>query len=313
MTELIISKDNDGKLIWEYIISLFPEKTKTSIKKNINSGNVKVNNTKIKDNYVLKINDKVKIYFNTKKINNNFEKCNITCSIFYEDENIIIFNKPKGLLCQEDKNEKNNTLNNFIKKYAFSKGYNVFECNNFSLIHRLDKNTQGLIIGSKKTENTRTLNTETKSKGIIKKYLTIVHGIPEKEEMEFNDYILKDQKLNMMKVFDKYVNHSKQIKTKIRLIRKLNNMSILEVEIHSGKKHQIRSHLAFHNLPIVGDYKYAGKKYQSKIKSQILISNEIIFNIKNESLSYLNNMKFKLYQTNNDDEIKKFLQDFKIL
>lgn len=313
MKEIIVIKEYEGKLLWEFILYLYPDKTKTSIKKSINNGDVKINNLKVKDNYLLKNGDSIKVYFRSKEKTQKYLNCNVNCKIVYEDKNILVMDKPKGVLSQEDKSEKINTLNNFIKKYASLNGYSDNEANDFSLIHRLDQNTSGLIIGCKNKEVTRKMNVQMARGNIVKKYIAIVHGKPKQNKIILRDFIHKDLNQNKMIVTSKKLEHSSEIITEVKLIHYFNNMSIVEVCIHSGKKHQIRSHLAFHNMPIVGDYKYQNKKYNSKIKSQILISNEIIFNLDDKDLNYLNDIKIKLIDLSNKEKINKFLQDVKLL
>ena len=308
MEKIVIIKSDENKKISSYIHSLFPDKTISFIKKNINRGNVKVNNKKVKDNYLLKENDVITLYLKNKiRSNDNYLKCNVKLNIFYEDENIIIIDKQKNLLCQEDANEKISTLNNAIRLYCFKKKiWDGSSLNEPSLIHRLDKNTTGLLIAGKNKEIVKILNEEMKNKNIIKKYIAFVHGNFKKEEMELKDYIKKHNSKNIMIVSNKKSDeYFKPINTNIKKIYSSNIYSILEVTISSGKKHQIRAHLSWYGFPIIGDYKYSNiNNYNNKEKSQMLISNEIIFNLKNSKLSYLNDIEFKKY---NPNEIKSII------
>ena len=300
MEKIVIIKSDANKKIASYIHSLFPNKTISFIKKNINRGNVKVNNQKVRDNYLLKENDVITHFLKNKiTLNNNYFKCNLKLNIFYEDDNIIIIDKQKNTLCQEDVNEKINTLNNAIRKYCFeNKLWDGSSLNEPSLIHRLDKNTTGLLIAGKNKEIVKILNEEMKNKNIIKKYIAFVHGNFKQEEMELKGYIKKHNSKNIMIVSNKKSDeHFKPIHTYLKKIYSSNNYSILEVTISSGKKHQIRSHLSWYGFPIIGDYKYSNTNhYDNKQKSQMLISNEIIFNLKNDKLKYLNEIQFKKYK-----------------
>lgn len=312
MKKIFVNKNDIGIALWKYLLNIFPNKTKSWIKREINKGNIKVNNKKVFDNYLIKLNDEIFIYSKIKN-DSKFLKCELNIEIFYEDDNIIIFNKPKGILSQEDKNEKINTLNNFIKKYIFLKEKDQKKADEVGLIHRLDKNTEGLIIGCKNKNVLKIMNSEMNKHNITKKYIAIVHGKPKKRILILKDYIKKDLSINKMIVSKNFIEHSKEITTKIKLIESIKDLSLLEVEIKSGKKHQIRAHLAFHKMPILGDFKYQNKKYISKIVGQALISNEVIFNIENDKMKYLNNMIFRLYDLNKKNEIEKILQKYLIL
>lgn len=123
MIKLKITKKDVNKKLCDYIKSLNDNLTITSIKREINKGSVKVNNSKVKDNYLLQENDELIIYLKIKKVNDKYLKTKIKQRIFYEDENIIIFDKDKNVSCQENENEKINTLNNYLKKYCYEKGY----------------------------------------------------------------------------------------------------------------------------------------------------------------------------------------------
>lgn len=308
MTRFKINKRDHNKKICDYIKSLNENLTITSIKRDINKGNVKINNHKVKDNYLLKENDEITIYLKIKKNNDRYLKTKLKPKIFYEDENIIIFDKDKNVSCQENENEKINTLNNYLKKYCYEKGYwngidNEYEpC----LVHRIDQNTMGLVIGAK-NKNVARIIKKNINQEITKKYLTIIYNRPIRKQGLLVDYILKDQYAkNKMIVSNKKIEHSSEIRTKYKCIYTNNDYSILEVELITGKKHQIRAHLAFHKMFIVGDTKYGIKNKKIDLSTQLLISNEIIFNLSDKKLCYLNEKKF--IKIKNPQDILKLIK-----
>lgn len=313
MFKIIITQANNNKPIWQYFADILIDKTKSSIKKDIMSGDVKVNNKKVKDNYLLQTNDELTIYMNISTPNDNYRRCQLKPIIFYEDDNIIIFYKQIGVLCQEDAHEKIRTMNNLIKVYA----YNTRQWDGFdllsepALIHRLDQNTEGLLICAKNKNIAKKLNLAMTESKINKKYLAIVHNEPISKQMVLKDYIKKRDNKNVMIVSSELLEFSKPITTYLKLIYTNRIYSILEIMIESGKKHQIRAHLAFHGMPIVGDYKYSPKGYDHKLQSQALVANEIVFNL-DDDLSYLNKLSFKKFDLNNDVNKIKFLQKFNL-
>lgn len=313
MFKIIITKANNNKPIWQYFADILINKTKSSIKKDIMAGDVKVNNKKVKDNYLLQTNDELTIYMNIPNPNDNFLRCQLKPIIYYEDDNIIIFYKQIGVLCQEDSHEKIRTMNNLIKLYSYNTqqwdGYDLLS--EPALIHRLDQNTEGLLICAKNKAIAKKLNLAMIENKINKKYLAIVHNEPIKKQMVLKDYIKQRESKNVMVVSTEALEYSKPITTYLQLLYSNRIYSILEVMIESGKKHQIRAHLAFHGMPIVGDYKYSIKGYDHKLQSQALVANEIIFDL-DDDLSYLNKLTFRKFDLNNDVNKIKFLQKFNL-
>lgn len=297
MTKLKITGNDINLKLCDYIKKIAPNYSITKIKKMINQGDVKVNHHHVYDNYLLKINDELIIYFNFKKPNNRYLKTSIKIPIFYEDNNIIIFDKPKNIACQENQNEKINTLNNYLKKYCLiTKQWDGFNKENEpSLINRIDQNTMGLVLAGKNKLVTRILNKHINDQ-IIKKYLAVIYNKPKKHEGLLIDFIKKSDKDNYMHVFNSKKSNSSLIKTKYRLLYSNHKYSVLEIELLTGKKHQIRAHLAYHKMYIVGDHKYGIKDKKLKINSQLLIANQIIFKLKDKNLSYLNNIEFIKYK-----------------
>ncbi len=315
MKKININKNEASTILYNYLLTyIFTNKTKSFVKKEINKGNIKINNQKVNDNYILKENDTITIYtrFNDNS-NKKYLECNLKINIFYEDENIIIIDKQKDVLCQEDKEEKVNTLNNAIKKYCYeTKHWNgIDNFNEPALIHRIDRNTEGLILVGKNKEVIKTLNSEMINHHIEKKYLTIVHGDFFTKHATLNDFIKQNKDKNKMIVSKNEKLHSKPITTKVTKLFTDSKYSLLEVDIKSGKKHQIRAHLSFYGFPIVGDFKYSNNiKYKNKNKSQVLISNKITFNLENENLKYLNNHQFIKYELETKDDFINFLKRF---
>lgn len=313
MFKIIITKANNNKPIWQYFADILINKTKSSIKKDIMAGDVKVNNKKVKDNYLLQTNDELTIYMNIPNPNDNFLRCQLKPIIYYEDDNIIIFYKQIGVLCQEDSHEKIRTMNNLIKLYSYNTqqwdGYDLLS--EPALIHRLDQNTEGLLICAKNKAIAKKLNLAMIENKINKKYLAIVHNEPIKKQMVLKDYIKQRENKNVMVVSTEALEYSKPITTYLKLLYSNRIYSILEVMIESGKKHQIRAHLAFHGMPIVGDYKYSIKGYDHKLQSQALVANEIIFDLDHD-LSYLNKLTFRKFDLNHDVNKIKFLQKFNL-
>ena len=229
-------------------------------------------------------------------------KINALPDIAYEDENIIILNKPQGLSVHEDGNAKTNTLITQVQAYLYKKGeYSPENEQSFApaLCNRIDRNTQGLVIAAKTAEALRIMNEKIKKREIDKFYLAVVHGIPKKRQDTLVAYLLKDEKTNTVKVYEK--NHpkgAKEIITKYTTLSVLSDRSLLEVELLTGRTHQIRAHMAYIGHPLLGDGKYGVNRRDKKdgYKYQALCSYRLRFSFKGEptALEYLNGKEISI-------------------
>ena len=206
----------------------------------------------------------------------------------YEDENIIIVNKPKNIEVTGD-----NSLTSILTNIY---GFNVMPC------HRLDRNTSGLTIFAKNEETLRILLEKFKNHEIEKHYRCRVYGIPKEQHKILKAFLFKDNKKSIVYISDIPKKGYQSIVTEYSVISsdKLNNTSILEVILHTGRTHQIRAHLAHIGFPIIGDGKYGINEINKKFncKSQDLCSYLLKFNFKTDSgiLNYLNKKEITIKQ-----------------
>ena len=223
-------------------------------------------------------------------------------NIVYEDENIILLDKRPGISVHEDEHSENNTLIMHVLAYLAQKGeYKPNEEQSFTpaLCNRIDRNTGGIVIAAKTAEALRVMNEKIKLREIDKFYLAAVHGIPERSEATLTGYLLKDEKTNTVRVYDKNPpRNAKNIITKYKVIAKARDTALLEVELLTGRTHQIRAHLAHIGHPLVGDGKYGVNKADRErgYKYQALYSYRLRFAFKGEptALEYLNGKEFKI-------------------
>ena len=223
-------------------------------------------------------------------------------NIVYEDENIILLDKRPGISVHEDEHSESNTLIMHVLAYLAQKGeYKPNEEQSFTpaLCNRIDRNTGGIVIAAKTAEALRVMNEKIKLREIDKFYLAAVHGIPERSEATLTGYLLKDEKTNTVRVYDKNPpRNAKNIITKYKVIAKARDTALLEVELLTGRTHQIRAHLAHIGHPLVGDGKYGVNKADRErgYKYQALYSYRLRFAFKGEptALEYLNGKEFKI-------------------
>lgn len=280
MKELVVNKKDNNKKIVSVLIQNFNGLHSSTVYKALRNKDIKVNNKRVHDNITVFEGDIICIYIKDSLLF-------LSYSIIYEDINILIVNKPKGIevISETSPNCLKSVLENDLK-------CQLLPC------HRLDLNTSGLVIFAKNSEALNILKEKFKNNEISKFYLCDVIGILEKKEATIEAYLFKDSKKSISFISNKIKPGYKKIITSYKVINEdyRKNISTLEVELHTGKTHQIRAHLSYIGHPIIGDGKYGINDINKKFnkKSQELLAYKLIFNFKSESgiLNYLNNKTF---------------------
>jgi 23S rRNA pseudouridine955/2504/2580 synthase len=246
--------------------------------------NVKLNGVRADISTILQTGDEVILYISEEEAAGYQEKKKITRAkkqfkIAYEDQNIIIVEKPFGLLTHGDKTEKKNTLANQVAGYLAEQGDYVPEREKTfvpSPVNRLDRNTTGLVIFGKNQLALQGLNRMIREKGYVKKYyLTIVHG-EMKKELQLLDKMTKDEKSNKVKVMDLDASEGKVMETIARPLKVSKGYTLVEVELVTGRTHQIRAHLAEAGFPVIGDVKYGKNGQNKKIEQQFHLTTQFL-------------------------------------
>lgn len=306
--EIIINENDSNQRLDKFLEKYFQNIPKSLLYKYIRQ-NIKINNKRGKHYTILKKDDKLSFYHIDNKFFPNLNTKNFpflnapeTLNIIYEDDNIIIIDKEPGLTVHSgnDKNKDNLVLR--LQHYLYSKNeYNPEKENTFApaLANRIDRNTGGIILGAKNAESLRILNKLIKKRSIKRFYLCLVFGNLNNKNDVLEDHLIKDENLNQVFITDiANNNNKKKIKTKYNVLDENNEFSLLEVELITGRTHQIRVHMASIGHPIVGDIKYGTKEMNKNIafKGQALYSYRIVFNFTENAgmLNYLKNKEFKV-------------------
>ena len=222
-------------------------------------------------------------------------------NIVYEDENIMLLNKRPGVLVHEDTAGNENTLIMHVKAYLVQKGeYDPEDEQSFapSLCNRIDRNTGGIVIAAKNAAALREMNEHIKQGDIGKFYMCAVHGRLEKKSATLKGWLFKDSKTNKVYVTDEKQKGSKEIITAYRVVGEKKDSSLLEVNLITGRTHQIRAHMSHIGHPLIGDGKYGiNRDDRAKgYKYQALYAYRLCFNMKDDSglLGYLSGKSFSV-------------------
>ena len=277
MLKLEFYANKSGKLLKTLCFN-YPEISYSVFSAALRKKDILINGKRQSADTKLEVGDSVVAYVSEKSQKQLFE-------VFFEDQNIIIINKAKGIeVCDGE----NNVQKVLLQTYVYAKA-----------VHRIDLNTSGLVVFAKNQKAYAELCKQFSLGNIKKLYLAKVFGQPKQQDDMFA-YLKKDAKNGFVKIYNTAENGAEKIHTKYTLVEQQQNTAILQVELFCGKTHQIRAHLAHVGLPIVGDGKY-GNNAQNKLakkSKQCLTSHQIVFDLPSTSfLAYLNQKQFVLQKT----------------
>lgn len=304
MRTLEIKKNDSNQRLDKFLQKHFKTLPKSLMYKYIRKKCIKINGKKCDISDILCEGDILTFYikdefFEAADIKNyDFLKAPAKFDIVYEDDNIILIDKKPGVIVHPDKTYHFDSLVARVKHYLYDKGeYNPEEEKAFSpaLVNRIDRNTGGIVIAAKNAESLRILNQKMKSRELEKYYLCLLCGKPENDEDTLHGYITKNESKNKVTVYKTKKDNSKEITTKYKILDYNGKYSLAEIELMTGRTHQIRAHMASIGHPLAGDSKYGGTaSKESKLKYQALYSYKIRFNFKSNaaSLEYLNGKEF---------------------
>lgn len=305
MRELVVKKNDANQRLDKFLLKKFKTMPKKMAYMYIRKKCVKVNGKKATPEVMLKENDLLTFYIkdeffdNIQEENYEFLKAPKNLKIIYEDENIILLDKKPGVIVHQDKSYHFDCLLLRLQHYLYDNGeYNPKEENCFApaLVNRIDRNTGGIVIGAKNAESLRILNQKMKDRELHKFYLCLLINKPKKNNAILSDYLIKNEKTNKVTVLRNEKQGAKKILTKYSVLETNNNLTLCEVELLTGRTHQIRAHMSSIGCPILGDNKYGNKKLNQKysLSKQCLYSYKLAFDFTTDSgiLSYLDKKDF---------------------
>ena len=265
---IYIDENDENKRLDSYLSEITPDLSRSKIQNFIKSGNVKINDSIKKPSYILKENDKIDFEIpEEEKL--EIKPQDIPIEIVYEDENMLVVNKPSGMLTHPTTIERENTLVNALL-YKFNN--NLSDINGEfrrGILHRLDRNTSGLLIIAKNNKAHEFLAEQIKNHTITKKYRAIVKGVIKEDEFEINSPIGRNpnQPHKMMTRDD-----GKPSRTIVKVLERFKEYTYIELTLITGRTHQIRVHMKSINHPVYNDTLYGAGQGKVKTDEQVLQS-----------------------------------------
>lgn len=285
MKKLVVNKKYDGKKLNKFLLDNMPSLSYSLLCNTLRKKDIKVNGKRVNKDVSVFEGDEILVYIADSLLENIHS---INLNIFYEDDNILIINKSDNIEVTGD-----NSLTSLVHKKYENSNFKPMPC------HRLDRNTTGLVLFAKNEVSLNILLDKFKNHEIEKHYLALVYGIPNVNHKRCEAYLFKDNKKSIVYISDIPKKGYVKIVTSFSMLEKRSdNTCLLDVEIETGKTHQIRAHLAYLGLPIVGDGKYGKNDINKLFKKshQMLCSYKLKFNFSSDSdvLNYLNGKVFNL-------------------
>ena len=318
MKEFIINKTNENQRLDKYLKRILPASSNSFLYKMLRKKNIELNGKRAKGDEILKSGDSIKIFFSDDTFSKMSESVKEDLNIFleaykniknveivFEHEDFMIVNKPEGVLTQRDKSSIP-SLNEWCIGYLLSKNFiDEKSLKEFkpSVLNRHDRNTKGLVVFGKTLAGSQRLSELIKKRDLQKFYFAKTEGGCDLKGL-YKAYLSKDEKTNKVTIYDDIKNIPANIKyspisTKINVLKSEKEYSLLEIELITGKSHQIRAHLAHLGYPLLGDKKYNGKT-DSNLKYQELIAYKLVFP-KFEDNDSWNSLSEKIIKINVDN------------
>ena len=299
MREISVGVNEAGQRMDKLIFKYLPNAPKSFVYKMLRKKNITLNRKKAEGKEKLKEGDVISLFFSDE----TFEKFSGTAmsaylghshiDVIYEDDNVLILNKPAGVLSQKS-SQDDVSLNEEIISYLSEKGeIDAESLKTFkpAVVNRLDRNTAGIILCGKTLFALQKLSEIIRERSIRKIYRCIVSGEIESEKT-IEGYLLKDEKSNRVSIFKNKKEGASYIKTGYSPIKHSDGFTLLEVDLITGKSHQIRAHLSSIGHPILGDVKYGGKK-TGKYSYQMLYAARVVFPKMEGEMAYLSGKVFE--------------------
>ncbi|MBQ6823835.1 MAG: RluA family pseudouridine synthase [Clostridia bacterium] len=305
MKSFTVTKNDADQRLDKFVLKVAGNLSPALMYKYLRKKAIKVNGKRAEGNARLQVGDVVELYINDEFFTEksaDFRSIGYQpkLSVVYEDENLLLVDKKPGVPVHADTHGSRDTLINHVLLYLYNKGeYDPETEHSFTpaLCNRLDQNTGGIVIVAKNAAAGRALYEIVKYRQVEKRYLTLVHGSLPQKQATLRAYLKKDAKENLVQVVDQPREGFKEIITRYRVLREGRGLSLLEIELVTGRTHQIRAHMSHVGHPVAGDLKYgtAARNKGLPFKHQALYAYSLEFKLPEDHfLSYLNGRVFRV-------------------
>ncbi len=308
MREYKVDKRDEGKRCDAFLFQQLPQAPASFIYKAFRKRSVRVNGSRVNQSHSLAYGDQVQIFIPEAYLENEApqetEEAKRSAGsgiplVVFSDENVLIVSKPQGMPVHDDKNREERVLDRLVQSLdSESSDFKGQDPLFPALCHRIDRNTGGLVVFARTQEALTLLSEKFKLHEMRKYYLCCVSGCPQKSERTLEAYLEKDSRESRVYIHEHPVRNSEKIITRYRLLSTNGRFSLLEVELVTGKTHQIRAHLAYIGHPLLGDGKYGSNSVNRGLglKWQALWSYRLIFDFTSPSgsLDYLKGLTLTL-------------------
>lgn len=295
--KLTIGPNEAGQRADKFIRKWLKDVPLSAIYKAFRKGDIRVNTARCKDKYMLCEGDVLEVkYVKSTPEKKKFTRIDNNFKVVYEDDNMLLVEKWPGVLVHSNSEAGAPTLTDYVLSYLFDKGdytpekevtFTPAPCN------RLDRNTSGIVIYGKNFEALKSLNEMIREKRVEKYYMSLVKG--RINDGVYDAYIYKNEDANISKVFNEKRENTKKISMEVKNVESCGTFSLIEINLLTGRSHQLRAHLSHLGNPIVGDTKYGEKDLNSYFNNkfglnyQFLYAYKLIFRNCPEKLSYMEN------------------------
>lgn len=298
MVTVTVTKDYAGKKLDNYLKDKYTTLPSSAIFKALRKKDIRINGVKTNENVTLNSGDEVTLYikddilFGINSDSSSSAKKNIQSSplkIIYEDDNLILINKMPGISVHSDKKGSYDTLIDLVKDY-------LPPGSSPSLCHRLDHYTGGIVIIAKTPYALKLMLEKIKNREIKKYYKCIVKGRPSSISQEIKHFLFKDEEKSRVYIYNEPRKGALTAITRYNVVKTVDDLSLLNVELVTGRTHQIRAHLSYIGHPVLGDDKYGDRNLNKKYKArhQCLWAYKVVFDFKDAGpLEYLSGKTFE--------------------
>ena len=321
MKEYHITKNDSGQRLNKFLEKAVPRLPGGLMHKYVRLKRIKVNGKRTEPAYRLCEGDLLQLYINdtffeSPSLQEAWEKISVPdLHVLYEDDNILLADKRPGMVVHADERGDENTLIANIQAYLRQSGqWNPADAASFTpaLCNRIDRNTGGIVIAAKTAEALRIMNDKIKNHELSKRYLCVVHGVPQPPKAKLTHYLRRDEQRKQVEVFSHPAPGAKTAQLIYRVLTSRNGLSLVECTLLTGRTHQIRAQMAAVGHPLLGDGKYGtnAKNKPYSETSQLLYSYKLTFDFQSDS-GVLAPLNGKTFTVRDVPFVRKYFPDFR--